>query len=185
MNPWHVLGLSEGASEQEIRRAYRRLAAEHHPDQNPGDEQAAVRFQRVCDAYAALQKGAQPVPEYGIPDFGPEAPYTRPWSGGQSGSGVHFRFVAPPEMRAMIERLRRVLLLALVSSLAGVVALGHALRGLAWSELLYPHQLLLSFGAGLMTSVAAFFAWFLSVGLFGFRWGTAAFWLIVLLQVTR
>jgi hypothetical protein len=185
VNPWHELGLSEGASEQEIRRAYRRLAAEHHPDKNPGDEQAAVRFQRVCDAYAALQKGAQPAAEYGIPDFGSEAPYSGPWPGGQERSGVHFRFNAPPEMRAMIERLRRVFLLALLSGLAAVVAFGHTLRGLAWSELLYPHQLLLSFGAGLMTSIAAFFAWFLSIGLFGFRWGTAAFWLVILLQVMR
>ena len=185
MNPWHELGLSEDASEQEIRRAYRRLAAEHHPDKNPDDEQASARFQRVCDAYASLQKGAQPAAEYGIPDFGAEGPYTRPWSSEQRPSGVHFRFVAPPEMRAMVERLRRVLLLASLSGLAGVVALGHVLRGLAWGELLYPHQLLLSFGAGVMTSIAAFFAWFLSVGLFGFRWGTAAFWLVILLQFTR
>ena len=47
MNPWHELGLDESATADDIRRAYRRLAAEHHPDRNPGDESAAARFQRV------------------------------------------------------------------------------------------------------------------------------------------
>ena len=55
MNPWQELGLDESATPDEIRRAYRRKAAEHHPDRHPGDEQAAARFQRVRAAYDMLK----------------------------------------------------------------------------------------------------------------------------------
>lgn len=52
-----VLGLSSGASEREIRGAYRRLALACHPDHNPGDPDAAARFGRVHEAYLALTGG--------------------------------------------------------------------------------------------------------------------------------
>ena len=93
--------------------------------------------------------------------------------------GVHFRFVASPQIQVMVQRLRRVMVLVLVLSFAGVLALGHAWRGLPWSELFWPHQFLLSFGAGLAAFFAALFAWLLTVGLFGPRWGTALFWFAV------
>ena len=49
-----TLGLERGASETDIRRAFRRLALLHHPDRNNGDSFAADRFRALVDAYEAL-----------------------------------------------------------------------------------------------------------------------------------
>jgi hypothetical protein len=53
-----VLGLRAGASESEIRDAYRRLAKVHHPDRNPGDPEALATFRRLTESYAALRDRA-------------------------------------------------------------------------------------------------------------------------------
>ena len=191
MNPWHELGLEESASAEEIRRAYRRLAAEHHPDRNPDDDQAAERFQRVRQAYEMLtkpppQRQASPWPEASPQGAG--GPWATPGQdpfGGRVPPGVQVRFVAPPQLKALMERLRKVFLLVFVGGLAGVVALGHAVRGLPWAELAWPHQLLLSFGMGLGVSAASFFAWLLAIFGLGFRWGTLVFWALIAFQVAR
>jgi len=49
-----ALGLSKGASPEEIKKAYRRLAREHHPDKNPGDAAAEERFKDIQHAYDVL-----------------------------------------------------------------------------------------------------------------------------------
>lgn len=54
MDLYVVLGLTRGASEAEIKRAYRRLARRYHPDINPGDREAAARFREILDAYETL-----------------------------------------------------------------------------------------------------------------------------------
>ena len=54
MDLYIVLGVRHGASDSEIRRAYRRLARQFHPDINPGDRAAAVRFRQILDAYETL-----------------------------------------------------------------------------------------------------------------------------------
>jgi len=51
---WEVLGLAPGASEDEIRRTYRRLALQWHPDRNRGDAHAEERFKEISEAYAVL-----------------------------------------------------------------------------------------------------------------------------------
>ncbi|MBR5295062.1 MAG: DnaJ domain-containing protein, partial [Clostridia bacterium] len=51
---YEVLGLSKSASEDEIKKAYRKLAKKYHPDMNPGDQEAEVKFKEVNEAYSVL-----------------------------------------------------------------------------------------------------------------------------------
>lgn len=51
---YEVLEVSKDASEQELKKAYRRLAMKYHPDQNPDDETAAERFKELTEAYKIL-----------------------------------------------------------------------------------------------------------------------------------
>lgn len=53
-DPYAVLGLSKTASDADIRKAYRKLAKELHPDLNPGDPSAEERFKRVSAAHSLL-----------------------------------------------------------------------------------------------------------------------------------
>jgi len=49
-----ILGVHETATPEEIKRAYRRLALQYHPDRNPGDPKAAERFKEITEAYGVL-----------------------------------------------------------------------------------------------------------------------------------
>ncbi|PLX92161.1 MAG: integrase [Desulfuromonas sp.] len=49
-----VLGVDKTATAQEIKKAYRKLAVQYHPDKNPGDKQAEERFKEISEAYAVL-----------------------------------------------------------------------------------------------------------------------------------
>ncbi len=51
---YEVLGLSKGASEDEIKKAYRKLAKKYHPDLNAGDKEAETKFKEVNEAYEVL-----------------------------------------------------------------------------------------------------------------------------------
>ena len=51
---YEVLGVGRGATEQQIKSAYRKLALQSHPDRNPGDKQAEERFKEAAEAYAVL-----------------------------------------------------------------------------------------------------------------------------------
>jgi DnaJ-class molecular chaperone len=54
-----ALGLRPEVAEEEIRRTYRRLALQWHPDRNPGDPQAEERFKEISEAYAVLMDPAK------------------------------------------------------------------------------------------------------------------------------
>jgi len=56
---YEVLGLSKGASEQEIKSAYRRLAVRYHPDKNPGDAEAEDKFKEAAESYSVLSDAEQ------------------------------------------------------------------------------------------------------------------------------
>ncbi|AEB12245.1 molecular chaperone DnaJ [Marinithermus hydrothermalis] len=49
-----ILGVSRDASQDEIKRAYRKLALKYHPDKNPGDKEAEERFKEINEAYSVL-----------------------------------------------------------------------------------------------------------------------------------
>ena len=56
---YEILGVDRGASEKEITAAYRRLAKQHHPDNNPGDDAAEARFKEISEANAVLSDPEQ------------------------------------------------------------------------------------------------------------------------------
>ncbi len=51
---YEILGLKKGASPEEIKKAFRKLAVKFHPDKNPGDKKAEDRFKEINEAYAVL-----------------------------------------------------------------------------------------------------------------------------------
>src|SRR2546421_2745136 len=91
-----TLGVSRNASEDEITKAYRKLARQYHPDRNPGDKQAEAKFKEISSAYEVLsdktkraqydQFGSVGGPS-GFPNGGPGAPRGFNF-GGAGGPGV-------------------------------------------------------------------------------------------------
>ena len=51
---YDILGVKRGASEKDLKSAYRKLARKYHPDVNPGDKSAEDRFKQVSEAYDVL-----------------------------------------------------------------------------------------------------------------------------------
>jgi molecular chaperone DnaJ len=74
---YELLGVGRNANEEEIKRAYRKLALQYHPDRNPGDKQAEEKFKEVSEAYSVLsdaQKRAQ-YDQFGHAAFGEGGPF--------------------------------------------------------------------------------------------------------------
>lgn len=84
---YEVLGVERGASEETIKKAYRKLARQHHPDRNPGDKQAETRFKEIQSAYDVLsdKQKRQQYDQFGAAE---------PGAGGGPG-GFSFRWGGP------------------------------------------------------------------------------------------
>lgn len=88
-DPYQVLGVSRDASDEEIKRAYRRLAKQYHPDRNPGDQEAARKMQQVNAAYEQIKNPEKANPSgsgYGGYGYGPFGGYgNQSYASGDSG----------------------------------------------------------------------------------------------------
>lgn len=73
---YEVLGVARSASADEIAKAYKKLARQHHPDRNPGDKQAEVKFKEIQNAYDTL---SDPKKKATYDQFGTDVP---PGAGG-------------------------------------------------------------------------------------------------------
>ena len=88
-----VLGVSASASQDEIKKQYRKLAAKHHPDKNPTDSKAADRFKDISEAYQVLgdaekRKQYDEMRRLGaFGGFGGARPGARPGAAGSRGDG--------------------------------------------------------------------------------------------------
>ena len=95
-----VLGVKRDASEADIKKAYRKLARQHHPDVNPGDTSAEARFKEINEAYEVLsdkdkrQKYDQFGDQWQYADqfTRPGGQGTRFWDSRQAGDAQSFRF---------------------------------------------------------------------------------------------
>ena len=90
---YEVLGVSKDASDDEIKKAYRKLAIKYHPDKNPGDKEAEAKFKEVNEAHDVLsdkQKRAR-YDQFGHPGVGGAS--GNPFAGGNPfGEGGNFNF---------------------------------------------------------------------------------------------
>jgi len=86
---YEVLGVKKNASEEEIKKAYRKLAREFHPDRNPGDKNAEGKFKEVQEAYDVLsdQKKRSQYDRFGR--VGPDG------GGGPGGQGFQWQWSGP------------------------------------------------------------------------------------------
>ncbi len=76
IDPYRILGVGKNASEEEIKKAYRKLARQYHPDRNAGDKQAEERFKEISQAHdilsdadkrKAYDRGSSPLGGFGMP----------------------------------------------------------------------------------------------------------------------
>ena len=87
-DPYEVLGVPHGASEEEVTKAYRKLAKKYHPDLNPGDEAAAQKMSEINAAYNQIKNGTAGSSSYGSSSsYGGSSYGGSSYGGGSYGNG--------------------------------------------------------------------------------------------------
>src|SRR3972149_8950426 len=89
---YQILGINKSASEAEIKKAYRKLALEHHPDRNKGDKASEEKFKEVTKAYEVLSdpQKKQAYDQFGHAAFEQGAGQGNPFAGGFGGQGGQY-----------------------------------------------------------------------------------------------
>src|SRR6201993_2845430 len=105
---YETLGVKREASDDEIKKAYRKLARQHHPDRNPGDKQAETRFKEVQDAYDVLSDKTKRAQYDRFGFAGPDGAHpggggsTFHWGGGTPGG---FENLDPEQAEAIFSQI--------------------------------------------------------------------------------
>lgn len=91
---YEILGVSKNASDDEIKKAFRKLAVKYHPDKNPGDKAAEEKFKEISEAHEVLsdkQKRAR-YDQFGHAGVGGAGGGENPFGGGFNFNGQSFNF---------------------------------------------------------------------------------------------
>jgi DnaJ-class molecular chaperone len=109
---YEVLGVKRDASAEDIKKAYRKLARQYHPDRNPGDKQAEARFKEVQEAFEVLSDKTKRshYDRYGAAGpgagFGGPGGQTFHWGGGPG--GFTFEEIDPAQAAQAAEMFRQM-----------------------------------------------------------------------------